>query len=198
MRGWVRFAPKRPRRTVRRNILILGADGRTDRPRGILMTQLVQFSNSPEIFEAADRLFDRVSRKIGAVLPSAEIYHVGATAVPGSLTKGDLDVLVRVSRGDFQEADRALAEMYRRNVGSIRTDTFSAFMDESTSPELGVQLVVGGSELDTFVQWVRRLESDSALRAAYDALKARYHSKPMSEYRDAKSAFIARHMSASE
>lgn len=160
------------------------------------MAQLVYFSNFPEIFEAAERLFDRVCQRIGATLPSAEVRHVGSTAIPGSLTKGDLDVLVRVPPGDFEKADRLLAEMYSRNMGSVRTATFSAFMDESTSPELGVQLVVDGSEFDTFVQWVRRLNSDSALLAAYDELKARHDGKSMTEYRAAKSAFIARHTSS--
>lgn len=155
------------------------------------MTQPVHFSDSPEVFEAAERLFSEVESRIRELLPHAEIEHIGCTAIRGSLTKGDLDVLVRVSSNDFRESDRALQSILTRNEGSDRTETFSAFKDSSTSPELGVQLVVAGTEFDTFSRWVEQLTSDRDLRAAYDDLKARYDGKDMTEYRDAKSEFIA-------
>ena len=155
------------------------------------MTQTVHFSNLPEVFDAAESLFSEVKLRIREKLPHAEIEHIGSTAVRGRLTKGDLDVLVRVSRDDFRESDRALESLFGRNEGSDRTATFAAFQDSSTSPELGVQLVVAGTEFDTFSQWVSRLLSDRDLQAAYDDLKARYHGKRMSEYREAKSKFIA-------
>ena len=59
---------------------------------------------------AAERLFATVSDQLRALVPpSAEIRHVGATAIPGCLTKGDLDVAVRVERADFAPADRQIA-----------------------------------------------------------------------------------------
>lgn len=158
------------------------------------MSELVHFSNSPDVFQSAGRLFADIESRINAHLPNVEIRHVGSTAIPGSLTKGDLDVLVRVSQSDFQAADRILEAMFDRNMRSDRTDTFSAFMDSSTSPELGVQLVVAGTEFDTFSRWVEQLASDRDLRAAYDDLKARYDGKGMSEYCEAKSEFIAEHI----
>ncbi len=40
---------------------------------------------------AAERLFERVAAELEALLPaSADVRHIGATAVPGCLTKGDL------------------------------------------------------------------------------------------------------------
>jgi GrpB-like predicted nucleotidyltransferase (UPF0157 family) len=154
----------------------------------------VHFSNSPEVFEAAERLFSEVASRIREMLPHAEIEHIGSTAVRGSLTKGDLDVLVRVSGDDFRESDCALEAIFRRNEGSDKRETFSAFLDSSTSPELGVQLVVAGTEFDTFSYWVEQLTSDRKLRAAYNDLKARYNGKDMNEYREAKSEFIAKHI----
>jgi GrpB-like predicted nucleotidyltransferase (UPF0157 family) len=135
-----------------------------------------------------------IQSRIRAVLPNAEIEHVGSTAIPGSLTKGDLDVLVRVDRSSFQGADRVLAEMFSRNQGSDKTDSFSAFADSSLSPELGVQLVVVGTEFDTFVDWVTKLTSDGQLRASYDELKANFHGKDMIRYREAKANFIAQNL----
>ncbi len=157
------------------------------------MNQLVHFSDSPVVFEAAARLFGEVESRILEILPHAQIEHIGSTAIRGSLTKGDLDVLVRVSSHDFQESDRALGTIFKRNKGSDRTEAFSAFLDSSTSPKLGVQLVVAGTEFDTFVKWVEQLESDRDLRNAYDDLKARFHGKDMKKYREAKSEFIVKH-----
>ena len=83
--------------------------------------------------------------------PSADIVHIGSTAIPGCLTKGDLDVCVRVNREDVARVDALLATGYARNTGSFRSAEFSAFKDDSHHPPLGVQLVARGSELDVFV-----------------------------------------------
>ena len=155
------------------------------------MSEPVHFSNSQEAFQAAERLYEAVQRRISTALPKAEIHHIGSTAIRGSLTKGDLDVLVRVSKDSFPEADRVLSNMFDRNEGSDRTDSFSAFMDSSESPDLGVQLVVEGSERDNFATWVDMLRSNDELRAAYDDLKANFHGKDMREYRAAKDEFIS-------
>ncbi|WP_334493720.1 GrpB family protein [Bradyrhizobium sp. AZCC 1614] len=48
---------------------------------------------------------------------SAEMHHVGATAIPGCLTKGDLDIVIRVDAADFSQVDAQLAERFSRNLG---------------------------------------------------------------------------------
>lgn len=158
------------------------------------MSESVHFSNSHDVFQAADRLFLSVMRRICAALPNSEIHHIGSTAIPGSLTKGDLDVLVRVDQTSFQEADQVLAEMFGRNVGSDRTESFSSFADSSESPDLGVQLVVKDSEHDNFTRWADMLRKNNELRASYDELKAQFHGGDMSEYRTAKDEFISRNL----
>jgi GrpB-like predicted nucleotidyltransferase (UPF0157 family) len=155
------------------------------------VTDLVRFSRAPEVFAKADRLYAEVAPRIAAVLPAADIHHVGSTAVPESLTKGDLDIVVRVSVNDFAEAEAVLESMFARNTGSFRSDEFAAFLDSSTDPELGVQLVVAGSKVDHFLQWRALLERDPNLRREYDELKRRFDGKSMDAYREAKAQFIA-------
>ena len=70
--------------------------------------------------------------------------HVGATAIPGCLTKGDLDIVVRVDPSHFTADEGRLAASFDRNVGSIRTDHFAAFEDEEAHPHLRLQLTVKG------------------------------------------------------
>lgn len=140
---------------------------------------------------AAERLFERVAAELEALLPaSADVRHIGATAVPGCLTKGDLDVVVRIEANAFAEADRVLAQRFSRNEGSKRTGSFSAFEDAHAVPHLGVQLTVKGGADDYFHLFVDALKADPALVEAYNALKVRLAGQPMELYREAKSAFI--------
>lgn len=141
--------------------------------------------------DAAARLFQRVAAELAILLPeTAEVRHIGATAVPGCLTKGDLDLVVRVPADAFDAADRALASRFPRNAGSKRTDSFSAFEDPDTNPHLGVQLVTAGSEDDVFHLFLEALLREPDLVGAYNALKSKFAGQPMETYRHAKDAFI--------
>jgi GrpB-like predicted nucleotidyltransferase (UPF0157 family) len=144
----------------------------------------------------AERLFERIATELAALLPpSADIRHIGATAVPGCLTKGDLDIVVRIAAEDFSAADAVLAARFARNLGSKRTASFASFEDAATSPHLGIQLTVAGGEDDSFPLFVGALKRDTELVAAYNALKRDFDGKPMEVYRAAKAVFVTRVLS---
>ena len=148
---------------------------------------------------AAHQLFERTAAILRGLLPaSADIRHIGATAVPGCLTKGDLDIVVRVEAADFSAAHSAIAAHFARNTGSPHTDTFSAFEDGGTTPHLGVQLVVVGAPEDCFHTFAEMLRRDPDLLARYNDLKRLYDGHPMGVYRAAKDAFIARTLHSRE
>ena len=158
------------------------------------MTVEQTFEIHPELIvahEAAERLFSRVATRLRELLPaSADIRHIGATAIPGCLTKGDLDIVARVEQQDFAWSDQALANDFSRNTGSVRTDSFSAFEDATTSPHLGIQLTAVGGPYDFFHLFVDVLNQDPSLVASYNELKSRFNGRPMSEYREAKDNFV--------
>jgi GrpB-like predicted nucleotidyltransferase (UPF0157 family) len=146
---------------------------------------------------AAETLFRMVASELAAVLPaSAEVLHIGATAVRGCLTKGDLDIVVRVDRADFPAAQALLVERLSRNVGSTRTDEFAAFEDAHCSPHLGVQLTVKGGAFDVFHHFVEALRADPVLVRRYNDLKQRFRDGPMTDYRAAKDAFVGEVLAA--
>ena len=141
--------------------------------------------------EKAQRHFEHVRNSLVTHLPpGADIRHIGATAVPGCLTKGDLDIVIRVDAGSFRQADALLAARFARNNGSIRTRGFSAFADPSTDPHLGIQLAVIGGPHDFFHLFVDALLRSPALVTEYNALKQHYEGKNMNTYRAAKDAFV--------
>jgi GrpB-like predicted nucleotidyltransferase (UPF0157 family) len=135
--------------------------------------------------------FARHAEGLRQLLPRARVEHVGSTAVPGSITKGDLDICVIVTSSDFAGAVSRLDECYARNTGSDWTTEFAAFASREREPvDVGVQLVVEGSPADVFVRWRELLLADGHLRSEYDRLKLRHAGGSMDAYRREKSAFI--------
>lgn len=127
-----------------------------------------------------------------ALLPDAEVEHVGATAVPGALTKGDVDVLVRVTERDFAEAVSILRKRYAIHQPHNWTRTLASFKTpDASDPPVGVQLVVAGSDADDFFGPFRdALINDPALLAEYNALKMGLDGLDYESYTERKGAFV--------
>lgn len=141
---------------------------------------------------AAERLFRRLRLRIARRVPRGVILHIGATAIRGLATKGDLDLVVRVRPNDFPAADRALAALFDRNLGSDRSVSFAAFKDDHAAPPLGVQLVAIGSTHDDFHVLKDLVARDPALRWQLRLLKRRFHGRSMDRYRAAKGRLLER------
>jgi GrpB-like predicted nucleotidyltransferase (UPF0157 family)/GNAT superfamily N-acetyltransferase len=140
----------------------------------------------------AERLYARIERKLRDLLaPPIDIRHIGATSISGCLTKGDLDIVVRVDPARFLEIDRSLEEHFERNSGSVRTSSFSAFEDADAVPPLGIQLTAINGPDDRFHHFADALRSAPALVERYNALKIQFDGRPMAAYRAAKDDFIA-------
>ena len=153
---------------------------------------MIALVREEEVRERVAGVFGRRRVELGGLLPGARVEHVGSTAVPGSLTKGDLDICVIVEGGEFERASRVLAECFRIHQPENWSPTLASF----TAPgedgiDVGVQLVPAGSpdERD-FVGWRDRLRADPDLRARYDELKRRHQADGMDAYRAAKEVLI--------
>ncbi|WP_234028567.1 GrpB family protein [Lentibacillus sp. Marseille-P4043] len=59
-------------------------------------------------------------------MSEAVIQHVGSTTIPNSITKGDLDIQVRVKAHLFPNAVQELSKLYELNEGSVKTEEFRA------------------------------------------------------------------------
>jgi GrpB-like predicted nucleotidyltransferase (UPF0157 family) len=145
-----------------------------------------------EIRERVAAVFERRRVELLALLPAARVEHVGSTAVPGSLTKGDLDLCVLVAPEEFEPASRALAAHLAIHQPENWTATFASFTAPSEDGvDTGVQLIVaGGDEERWFIGWRERLRADPSLRAHYDELKLRHRADGVDAYRAAKERLI--------
>jgi GrpB-like predicted nucleotidyltransferase (UPF0157 family) len=130
---------------------------------------MIRIRPAADTGEVTRAVFDAHWVRVMRLMPDAEVEHVGSTAVPGALTKGDVDLLVRVRRDDFPVAVEALGGVYAVHQPQNWTACLASFVDaEATEPPVGVQLVVAGSADDAlFVAFRDALIADAALLAEY-------------------------------
>src|ERR1039458_10058566 len=152
----------------------------------------VFFKLSDVYRERAKTICLKVEEIVHDQLPDADVQDVGATAIPDMLTKGDVDINVRVSRQDFPKA----VELLKSNFGVAQPenwgDGFASFSgDRSYELPVGIQLTIIGERKDKCVEQHARLLTSPELVRRYNALKKEYQGEEMSAYRDAKWAFIA-------
>jgi GrpB-like predicted nucleotidyltransferase (UPF0157 family) len=111
--------------------------------------------------------------------------------VLGALTKGDVDLAVRVEREELGPAQAELGGLYAIHQPENWTPTYASFIDpEAGDPPVGVQLVVRGSPDDRLFIGLRDLlRSDAELLAAYNDFKRAHEGATYEDYADAKERF---------
>jgi GrpB-like predicted nucleotidyltransferase (UPF0157 family) len=150
--------------------------------------EIMRFVTAESIDSEVNKLFEAEKAKLAQVLPHSTIEHIGSTAVPGSLTKGDLDINVRVRAEDFKAATQALEKLYAINQLNNWTSGFASFKDDARN--LGVQLTVIGSPDDMFVAQREYFRAHPEETQRYNALKQQFEGKTMEAYRAAKDVFL--------
>jgi GrpB-like predicted nucleotidyltransferase (UPF0157 family) len=152
----------------------------------------VRIRPEQEIRDAVAAAFEAHRTRLRARLPEAEMEHVGSTSIPGALTKGDLDLLVRVGAAEFDAAVRMVRGMYDVHQPENWTPSYASFVDpEATYPPVGVQVVVRGSDDDRlFGPFREAMIADPALLAAYNRFKLEHDGEDYERYTDAKAVFV--------
>ncbi len=156
------------------------------------MEEPVHFAPEQDFRAAVALLFRRVEEQLRSLVPSADVQHVGSTAIPGSLTKGDLDVQVRVAGPEYAAAKDKLSKIYAVNAGGFAAADAISFENYATRPPLGVHLTVIGGSADIQSKFRDLLIASPELRDQYDQLKRRFEGRSMAKYRDAKAEFVSR------
>jgi GrpB-like predicted nucleotidyltransferase (UPF0157 family) len=148
--------------------------------------------SADDLLPQVECILDRLSGQIRSLLPNAELYHIGATAIPGALTKGDVDVLLRVSPDRFAATVDALLPHFQIKQQVNWSAEFASFGDD-TGYELpvGIQVVATGSELDFLLFLRDYLIANREALEEYNRLKL-VHSADAELYWQAKNDFFAR------
>ncbi|MEC2073383.1 GrpB family protein [Alkalihalophilus marmarensis] len=162
------------------------------------MKQIVHFKREEVFRERAALVVAKHTERIKNGLQKASVIHVGSTAIEGSLTKGDVDLQVRIPIEEFDHAKSFLLKHYTINTGSTQTSFFCAFEDEEDLLPLGLQLTAEGSELDHFWKVKAYFVAYPCEVIQYNELKLMFEGKDMETYRHAKSLYMRRILTSKE
>lgn len=149
--------------------------------------------NADELRPQVECILGHLSTRIKILAPDAEFHHIGATAIPGALTKGDLDVLLRVSPDRFPAIVESLKQQFQMKQTANWTPAFASFGDDSGHDlPVGVQVAVKDSAAD-FLLFLRDhlIEHPNAL-AEYNRLKMANAERGPEGYWKAKDEFLSR------
>jgi len=148
----------------------------------------VKFVKTSDISEKIEDLFQSEKTKLLKVIPNAQIEHIGGTSVPGLISKGDLDINVRVESKDFNKATDILKILYLVNQPENWTESFSSFKDDSR--DLGIQLTILNSSGDHFVSQREYLRIHPEAVSELNTLKMKFENANMQDYRKEKNKFF--------
>lgn len=149
----------------------------------------VVFSPEPLVRDVIELRRRAAFAELGALLPDAELEHVGSTAVPGGWTSGVVDVLVRVDRKAFAAAQGVLAKRYAALANGKAKDGLAVFVDAEGGTR--IYLAVAGSAEDDLVEKRELMRGHPLLRERYDAVRRRHNGRDEAQYQTAKDRFWA-------
>lgn len=150
--------------------------------------EIVHFVKTEDISEKVNTLFEKEKAKLSELFSHADIQHIGGTSVPGTISKGDLDINVRVIAENFDSTIEKLKTIYEINQPNNWTPGFASFKDDSR--DLGIQVTVIGSSDDHFVTQRDYLREHPEKVIELNQLKERFEGKSMDEYRKEKGVFF--------
>lgn len=119
-------------------------------------------------------LFQNIKKELFELLSEIpggfSIEHIGASSIPGALTKGDLDVCI-ITEKDLEIICNHLKETYPVHHPELWTSEFAIFHFEKNNISIDIMLVLKNSQYDTFVAFRDILKNNPELVLEYNNLK---------------------------
>lgn len=154
-----------------------------------------ELQRSEDLARVARSLHADVARSLAAWEVPGELRLTGALSVPGVLTRGDVDLHLRVPPALWQHAIALLRDHLETVHPDIWCDTLATFALPAAVPA-GLAATPIGSEHDVrFTRTWQLLADDPARVAELNALKATAWAVSAREYEVQKGAFIERLLS---
>jgi GrpB-like predicted nucleotidyltransferase (UPF0157 family) len=151
---------------------------------------VVELRAGADFLDTAEAILRQEQQRLAVLLPHPhELMLVGGSSLPATLTKGDVDLHLRVPVDAFTPAVAALRDVYDVVHREIWAPTLATFAVRAALPT-GIAVTPAGSEHDLrFTRAWQRLAADPALVDAYNTVKLRHREDPR-EYERGKSAFF--------
>ena len=147
----------------------------------------------PEI----SRLYEKIANELRQLVPNAKVDHIGASAIRGAISKGDLDIFVGVAKARIEYTISKLERKgYRVKPNTLRNESLCMLENDSYRYPVALQVVANGSRFEMFLAFRDVLRKSEALLREYNQKK--YLCEGISEdcYRSRKSEFIEKVLSS--
>lgn len=139
----------------------------------------------------AGTVFDEVARELIQLLPHARVEHVGASSIPGAISKGDLDICVAVPASAHADAVEALVSAgYAIKQDTLRTPALCMLLSPRRDWDVALQVIAAGSEFEFFMRFRDALRASPELVEQYNQIKRNAAALGRERYRDDKARFI--------
>jgi GrpB-like predicted nucleotidyltransferase (UPF0157 family) len=157
----------------------------------LLLVSLMKLLEPSEYQPLADVVFMSVMEDLSPLLPGARFEHVGASSIPGAISKGDLDICIVVELSSHQRTVEALESMgYVIKIDTLRTPELCMLLSPCQDLDVALQVVARGSQFEFFMRFREALRADASLVQRYNQLKRDFASMSPAKYRDEKAKFI--------
>jgi GrpB-like predicted nucleotidyltransferase (UPF0157 family) len=155
-----------------------------------MLTKPVRLRSIVELADTAKAIVAELETSLRELVPAGQIEHIGATAMPHGLTKGDVDVNIRVLQDDFPRTLETLRSHFPVAQPQNWTESYASFSDPSRALPVGLQVTVLGSPDDFLVPLRDLMRRDAELRHEYDRVKRDAAHLGPDGYWKAKDAFL--------
>ncbi len=138
------------------------------------------------------QLFNSYQKDISTLLPFAKIEHIGSSAIPNAISKGDLDIYIEVMPEQFEFAIEQLRTLnFIEKQNTLRTHEL-CMLESLNNDDVAFQIVVTDSIFTFFLTFKNKLISSPTLVNEYNQLKLQCSHLDPDQYRTIKSDFINR------
>lgn len=138
------------------------------------------------------QLFNSYQKDISTLLPFAQIEHIGSSAIPNTISKGDLDIYIEVIPEQFEFAIEQLKTLnFIEKQNTLRTHEL-CMLESLNNDDVAFQIVVTDSVFTFFLAFKNKLISSPTLVNEYNQLKLQCSHLDPDQYRTIKSDFINR------
>ncbi|AZB90715.1 GrpB family protein [Acinetobacter pittii] len=138
------------------------------------------------------QLFNSYQKEISTLLPFAKIEHIGSSAIPNAISKGDLDIYIEVIPEQFEFVIEQLKTLnFIEKQNTLRTHEL-CMLESLNNDDVAFQIVVTDSVFTFFLTFKNKLISSPTLVNEYNQLKLQCSHLDPDQYRTIKSDFINR------
>lgn len=148
------------------------------------------FQLGAEFIEQANAILDIERVRLESQIPQHDLVLVGGSSIANALTKGDVDLHLRVGASDFDQTISVLRRTHAPVHAEVWQSSLAVFSIKAALPT-GLAVTPGGSEHDLrFTRSWRLLAADPDLLTAYNTMKVQSQGRSTAEYEQRKSAFF--------